>query len=139
MLHLCDLLIQEAKAFEDGALFREAQLLVDKVVEQAQTKKMIPILVDVFILQSRFALIEGNAHEAYNLLEKANELGEAKGLVALTAKVKAHQDAVKTELNQWQELAQKNAPLQERLQLANLEGYLQEAIRLREQTGTFSS
>ncbi|MFW9917860.1 MAG: tetratricopeptide repeat protein, partial [Candidatus Thorarchaeota archaeon] len=136
MLHLCDLLILEAKTFADEALFSEAQVLVDQVIEQAQTEKMIPVLIDTFILQAKFALIEGNAQEALNLLEKAYEWAHDKNLATLAAKTKAQQDIVEKELSQWQELAQKNAPLQERLELANLEEYLHKAIQLRELTST---
>jgi hypothetical protein len=91
------------------------------------------------ILQSKFALIEGNAQGAYELLEEAQKLAEDKELATLAVKASTQQDAVKAELTQWQELAQRNAPLQQRLELADLEGYLQEAIRLREQTSTIRS
>ncbi len=138
-LHLCDLLMLEAKTFGDEALFSEVQSLVNKVVEQAQTQRMIPVLIDTIILQAKFALIEGNAQEALNLLGKAYEWAKDKNLASLTAKTKAQQDIVEKELSQWQELAQKNAPLQERLELANLEEYLQKAIQLRELTSTLKS
>jgi tetratricopeptide (TPR) repeat protein len=138
-LHLCDLLILEAKTFGDEALFSEAQVLVNQVIEQAQTKKMIPVLIDTIILQAKFALIEGNAQEALNLLGKGHEWAKKRNLASLAAKTKAQQDIVEKELSQWQELAQKNAPLQERLELANLEEYLHKAIQLRELTSTLRS
>lgn len=138
-LHLCDLLLLEAKTFGEEAIFSEAQSLVNQVIDQAQTEKMIPVLIDTFILQAKFALIEGNAQEALNLLEKAHEWAKDKNLVSLAAKTKTQQDIVEKELSQWQELAQKNAPLQERLELANLEEYLQKAIQMRELTSTLRS
>ena len=44
--------------------------------------------------------------------------------------IKTHQDLLKQELTKWQELVERNVSLQKRLELADIEAYLQKALKV---------
>ncbi|MFX0122973.1 MAG: tetratricopeptide repeat protein [Candidatus Hodarchaeota archaeon] len=134
MLHLCDLLLQEVKTFEDEALLQEVLTLVKKLIELTHTWQFTPDLIMTLVLQAKLATIEGDINKALELLEQAREIAEEKKLVNLINQVKSEQTSLKNELNKWQALADRNASLQERIAFIEIEEYLQEAVKIRDLT-----
>lgn len=134
MLHLCELLLQEAKMFEDKALLQEVRTLAKKLIEFTHTWQFTPDLIKTLVLQAKFATIEGDANNALEILEQARNIAEEKKLVNLINQVKAEQTSLKKELNKWQALDDRNASLQERIAFIEVEEYLQEAIKIRDLT-----
>ena len=79
---------------------------------------------------ARFEIIEGNLQTASSLFERARKTAEEKGLGLLVDKVLVEKRQLEEELDKWQELIQRNAPLKERLEQARLEKYMKQAKTL---------
>ncbi|MFX1511195.1 MAG: tetratricopeptide repeat protein [Promethearchaeota archaeon] len=130
LLTLCELLLQEIQAFGDAELFQEVVILIGEVRELAQTWHFIPILIESLIVQSKLVLIQGDAQYALELLKQSEDLAREKGLRHVMKNIQGQQVRLKTELTKWRDLAERNAPLQERLELADLEKYMQNALKI---------
>ncbi|UCG02835.1 MAG: tetratricopeptide repeat protein [Candidatus Heimdallarchaeota archaeon] len=134
MLHLCDLLLQEVKTFEDEALLQEVLTLSKKLIKLTHTWQFTPDLIKTLVLQAKLATIEGDINSALELLEQAHEIAEEKKLINLINQVKSEQLTLKKELNKWQALVDRNASLQERIAFIEIKEYLREAIKIRDLT-----
>ena len=100
---------------DSGAVFPEQ---VSTFLQYLRVEVVVHI--DVLVLQAKLTLIEGDAGQAFKLLERARELAEQKVLVHLVGKVEEQQEELKQELKQWKQLLDRNAPLQELVKLADL-------------------
>ncbi len=134
VLNLCDLLIIELQTFGDEEIFIEVQRLIGFLFSLAKKWDSPTLMIEVFILQAKFALIDGTAKEAAMLLENALSIAEKKKLEQLAQKTKNEQETLKDQLNKWAELVEKNAPLVEKLEYAQIKEYIDEAIKLKEIT-----
>jgi tetratricopeptide (TPR) repeat protein len=132
MLHLCDLLFQEVRISGEEALFSEVEDITNYILEQAQIWRFAPDLINAFILQAKFMLISGDADQASEILSEALQIAKDRNLNHLADQVRIQQTTLKNELNRWQEFAEKNAPLRKRLAFAEVEEYLQMAIKIRD-------
>jgi tetratricopeptide (TPR) repeat protein len=130
MFHLCELLLEELKAYGNSDVFQEAKSLVHRLAEMAQDQQVYSLVVQVLLLQAKFALIEGDLIVAGEFLEQAKVTAAEKSLGLLAERVTAEQRLLEAQLDTWRQLIQRNAPLEERLQQARLTDYLQKAIRL---------
>ncbi|MFX0016822.1 MAG: tetratricopeptide repeat protein [Candidatus Hermodarchaeota archaeon] len=129
LLELCDLLAQEAKVMGDEAVYQEMKAIFGDLKTLVRGWNTAPYTIDILILEAKLALVEGDMEQAFTILERARELAEKKGLGYLTGKVQDQQEQVRKALDQWQQLLDRNAPLQERLMMAELELYIRTAIK----------
>lgn len=74
--------------------------------------------------------MDGDAQGADQLLEQAKINAEERGLDQLQIKISKEQEKLQTELEKWSELIEKNVPLKERLEQAQVEEYLREAQKI---------
>ncbi|MFX1537746.1 MAG: hypothetical protein ACFFDI_26410, partial [Promethearchaeota archaeon] len=86
---------------------------------------------DIFILQSKFALIEGDLTQAAKILDQAENLAHEKSLGLLEGKVIQEQQLLKDQHRTWQDLITSNASFHERLNQANLRDYIKLALQLK--------
>jgi tetratricopeptide (TPR) repeat protein len=134
MLTLCELLLFEIKASKDETpglrdLLQEAKTLIENLTSLAQKQPSFPLLIDAFVLQAKFALIEGDLNSATELLKRATIAAEEKKLQLLGEKVATERKRLEDQYDSWQELIQSNAPFQDRLEQARLEEYLERALK----------
>jgi hypothetical protein len=134
-LNLCELLLFELKASpdevtEENEVFQEVRSLIKTLSSFAKQKHSSLVLVDVTMLQAKFALIEGNLSTAMQLLDQAKITAEKNGLQQLHKRISREENLLKSQLSTWENLIKKNAPLQERLAQAQLEEYLLEAKKM---------
>ncbi|MFX0065077.1 MAG: tetratricopeptide repeat protein [Candidatus Hermodarchaeota archaeon] len=130
MIHLCDLLLLEAKSFGETDVWEEAKGLIQRLYAQAQDQQAFGLLVEALLLQARFAVIDGNLDLAQNHLDQARITSEEKELGLLGQKVTAEQQRFQAEFEKWRTLIQGNASLQERLDYAQLQKYLQSVQKI---------
>lgn len=130
MIHLCELYLDELKAYGDVEVFREAKTLVDKFYTLAHKERSFTIEVNVLILQAKFTMVEGDLIKSTALLKKAMDTAEKKGLGALMEKVSFEMQRLEEQVYTWHQLIQSNAPLQERLRQAQLIEYVKIATKI---------
>ncbi|MFX1587010.1 MAG: tetratricopeptide repeat protein [Promethearchaeota archaeon] len=127
-VNLCDLLLQELKFSGSEEILLEIQGLLNRISDLANNQRSITTLVILYSLQSKLALIEGNAELSNELLTKALIIAENKGLELLSKKLKAQQNQLFNQLEEWKALFIQNSKLQERIEILNLKEYVTEAI-----------
>jgi tetratricopeptide (TPR) repeat protein len=132
-INLCELLLDELKAYGEVEVFEETKALVQKLYEQAQKEHSFSLEVNALILQAKFAMIEGNLVKSTRLLNQAGLTIEEKGLGSLAEKVSFENQRLEEQVDTWHYLIQTNASLQERLKQARLSEYIRTAAKLIDQ------
>ncbi|MHA2238067.1 MAG: hypothetical protein ACXAB2_06825, partial [Candidatus Hodarchaeales archaeon] len=133
MWNLCELLILEIKISEaEEDLFQEVTKLSARLYDIAQSQNSSLVIAMALILKTKLSLVEGKVEEASNLLSTAKRITEEKKLRYLLPKVKYEQETIQSELDKWEELIQRKASIQERLQQARVENYIVDAKRIQE-------
>jgi len=127
-VNLCDLLLEELKYSGEEEILIEIQDLLNRISDVANKQRSITTLVTLYSLQSKLALIEGNAELSRKLLAKALKIAENKGLELLSKKLTAQQNQLFNQLEEWRALFIRNAKLQERIEFLNLKRYVTNAI-----------
>jgi tetratricopeptide (TPR) repeat protein len=133
MLNLCELLILELQISETPEeLLAEIIKLSDNLYDIAQSQKSPLLTVMSLILQTKLALVKGKFEEANDLLIIAKRLADEKKLISLLSKVKFEQETVQAELDKWNELIQRKASIQERMERARIASYIVDAKKIQE-------
>jgi tetratricopeptide (TPR) repeat protein len=122
MIQLCELLLVEMKSFGDPAALEEAKTLVQQLHSRSRNEPTF--FIEILLLESKFAVIEGDLQKAFKHLEEAQMITEEKQLNQLNQRVRKEHEILKKELDGWKELFERNAPLQERLERAKVEEYI---------------
>ena len=126
--NLCDLLLEELKYSGEEDILLEIQDLLKRISDAANNQRSITTLVDLYSLQAKLALIEGNAELSNELLTKALTIAENKGLELISKKLTTQQNQLFNQLEEWKVLFIKNSKLQKRIEILNLKEYVTEAI-----------
>jgi tetratricopeptide (TPR) repeat protein len=130
LLHLCELLIYELQITGDEEVFKEVKTLLTRFLDMAQAQKSVNLQVDALLLQAQLEAVEGNLQQTTELLARARTTAEKYELRILGEKAEAEQNQLENEMMKWQELLQRNAPLQERLEQARVEHYIKDAQKM---------
>jgi tetratricopeptide (TPR) repeat protein len=128
-LNLCELLIAELRSYENNEVIQELKYHLGELYEIAQEQKSFNLLVEVLVMQAKLALIEGDADRGFNLLIQAEITVADYGLHQLSSKVKDQQQDLRNKVELWNELDRRNAPIRERLDLADIDGYLEKVFK----------
>ncbi|MFX0094496.1 MAG: tetratricopeptide repeat protein [Candidatus Hodarchaeota archaeon] len=128
MIHLCDLLIIEFKAFGVPEVWEKAKNLISKLDFHAQEQQEYATISEVLLLKARFAIIEGDLQQALEYFDQARLNAEAKKMPLLVKKIDTEKKIFEEEFLKWQELIQRNTSIQERLKEVFVESYIQKAI-----------
>ncbi|MHA2370838.1 MAG: hypothetical protein ACXADX_18650 [Candidatus Hodarchaeales archaeon] len=130
MLNLCELLLDEVKAYGEEEAFQEAEKLSKRIYKVAKGRKSPFLLVEALLLQSKFSLLKGTIPEADRLLQQAHKIARANEVDGLVTKVTQEQSRLEKEVMHWKELIARAAPLHERLDQARLQDYIANAVRV---------
>jgi len=101
MLNLCDLLLADLKISGESELLKEINELVFKLRDIADTQHSYSLLVETYLLQSRFFLLETDVINARKTLFKGQLIAEEKGLQLLAMKLSREHDLLLEEEKQW--------------------------------------
>ncbi|MHA1984099.1 MAG: tetratricopeptide repeat protein [Candidatus Hodarchaeales archaeon] len=132
MLAYCDMLVAELKLYNEMEVFQEIEILMSQLLRIVQEQSSIPLEIETILLQANLALIRGEASETSQILNQALRIAEKHKLPNFIEKVKDRQFKLSGELGKWKELTERNAPLQERLELVKIQQYIAEAQKVAE-------
>ena len=134
MLNLCELLILEMKISETAEeILQEVTRISDRLYEIAQDQNSPLLTVVALILKTKLSLMHsGDFEEASFFLSEAKKIAEKKKLGTLLTKVKNEQETVQAELDKWDDLIQRKASMKERIDQAQITGWLGEAKKIQE-------
>ncbi|MFX0064808.1 MAG: hypothetical protein ACFFC7_21750, partial [Candidatus Hermodarchaeota archaeon] len=124
LLNLCDILIDELRLSGSSEVLGEVQAHVSQLFNIAKEQHSYWLLVEIYLLKSKLALLELDMQGAQRLLEQAQFTALERGLYHLLIKVLSEQDKFHSQIKQWELLIGRNAPISELLELAQLEDLL---------------
>ncbi|MFX1251045.1 MAG: tetratricopeptide repeat protein [Promethearchaeota archaeon] len=131
LLNLCDILIDELRLSGSSEVLDEVQAHVSRLLNIAKEQHSYWLLVEIYLLKSKLALLELNMQDAQRFLEQAQFTALERGLHHLLIKVLSEQDKFHSQMNQWEFLISQNAPISELLELAQLEKLLMRVAQKR--------
>ncbi|MFX0116236.1 MAG: tetratricopeptide repeat protein [Candidatus Hodarchaeota archaeon] len=129
IVNLCELLLDELKAYGEETVLLEAQTLAGRLYDLAQEQSSFSVVVNALILQAKLALVAGNLATAVQLLEQAHLMADEKGLGLLADRVKVERQQLEAQYDTWNRLIRDNASFKERLDHTRLIDYLKTAQR----------
>ena len=129
-VNLCEILIYELSFNEDSETFEEAKMLVNSILKIAQQQNSITLLIEGFIIKSKFAILEGDTHLANHLLIQAKINAEERGLGNQIRKISEEQEALELLIEKWVEMSQQSISISEKIQESRLLDYIRELHKL---------
>ncbi len=128
--HLCELFLENLRISENFKILDEIKDLILRISLIAKNQKSHSVMVNLYLLQTKLALVEGDLAAGAHYLEQAEQTTKEKGLGRLSLKVKEEQKSFENQYDIWQDLIQSNASIQERLEQVQFENYLQDVKRM---------
>ncbi len=120
IIHLCDLLLMEFQESNNLKILDEIQPLVIKLKEVTKKRNSMSRLAQTNLLLAQLALIKMNMGEARHCLVKAQQIAEKHGLNLLAYKISFEHDKLLQQLDKWEKIKKKKAPMKERIELTSI-------------------
>jgi len=128
---LCELLLVELKISNDINIIGELKPLIEKLINMAQTNGFYYYLIEAYILHGKLALIMFDIKSARRYLMQARRMAENCGYIGFADEIAGLHEDLMERLDTWEQLEKTNAPLSERMELAQLEDHLKGKFRSR--------
>ena len=130
MMNLCELRLDELKAYGEPSVLEEAKTLVTKLYASAQNQQSFSSVVRALSLQTKLTLIEGNLPLAVKLLNQALLTAEENNLGLLSKQVTAEIQQLEEQSDTWKQFIETNAPYEKRIEYARVTEYLESAKKM---------
>ncbi len=124
LIYLCEFYLEELNLFEDTEVFKEINPLISELYKISEENRMYGNLAEAKLLQAKVALIQMNFEEAQRLLTQAQRVAELYGITNTAQKISNEHDNYLEKLSEWKSLKERDAPMSERLKLAEVDGVL---------------
>ncbi|MCE7735296.1 MAG: tetratricopeptide repeat protein [Candidatus Heimdallarchaeota archaeon] len=129
LLNLCEMLLNELKIYGNEDILPELQNYADRLLQIAIEQSSSLIHVEAHLIQSKIALLEYDIDGARKLLTEAQLISEVKGLQRLAIRISIDHDALLSSIDRWNKLIVDEAPLEDRLELANFEHVMKNLVK----------
>lgn len=130
MFNLCEILIFEYKSTSDKEIMNEILLMSQRLYKTGYEKHAYPTIVKALLLQGKLFLIDGDLKKVEDLLDEAKKIAEEKCLGNLLNDVVKEKKQVNAEIEKWNYLLSRNAPVQDRIKQAALDEYVRDALQI---------
>ncbi|MHA1947480.1 MAG: tetratricopeptide repeat protein [Candidatus Hodarchaeales archaeon] len=125
LLHLCELLIFEAKASGEVEIWEETKIYIHQFYDQVKQSDNYAFISEALLLNAKIAMIEGELQQAIDFLDQAKLSATKYKVLSLSKKVDEERNRLKADFERWNELIRNNASLQKRFSQAQIEEYIQ--------------
>jgi tetratricopeptide (TPR) repeat protein len=123
---LTEILLLEYKIFNNVDILEDIDKITKNAFELTRTKGSMILLVEVQLLQAKIYIISGRLEEAEELLLETQETAKKLKFNLILKKIVKEYSHFKEQLDKWKELIETNASGSKRLELAEINSYLQE-------------
>ncbi|MFX1536643.1 MAG: tetratricopeptide repeat protein [Promethearchaeota archaeon] len=131
MLHLSELLLLELKTTGNIEALQEVKSLIRRILDIAKHQYSPLLLIETYLLYSKLAVLDLDLEAAQRFLHQAKLAAETRGLQRLVLKLLGEQESLKKQINIWQILIERGAPIQERLEVLQLDNQILRMVRQR--------
>jgi tetratricopeptide (TPR) repeat protein len=129
LVSYCEFLLEELKDYEDPDILGELNPLITRLLRISETQHSYLYLANTKLLQAKLALIQLDFEGAKILFTQAQRIAEEHGLSLLSMKISIEHDELLDQLNMWERIREKNAPLSERVKLASFDSVIDDMQR----------
>ncbi|MFW9939694.1 MAG: hypothetical protein ACFFFT_01540 [Candidatus Thorarchaeota archaeon] len=123
--YLCEFYLEELQLFNDPEILEEINPLITKLLEFSEEQNSYWILAETKLLQAKLALIQMDFDATKKLLTQSQLIAELHGLKLTAQKISSEHDNLLVQIKSWEELKERDAPIEERLKLASFEGVIE--------------
>ncbi len=113
--HLLELLILELKFYGEIEVLEEIISLINKIHHLAEKEHMFSVKVEMVVLRSKLALIQGKVEKAEKLLTEAGEIAEVYGLPRLRHQIDIEQKLLMLDRDEYLEFLDKKPSMGEKI------------------------
>ncbi|MHA2298603.1 MAG: tetratricopeptide repeat protein [Candidatus Hodarchaeales archaeon] len=131
ILNLCELLLDEFRAFKDEEVFQEVKELSNKLLQIAKDQNSYSLLGETYLLQAKLALLDLDLEQAQKLLIQAKQTAEGKGLHKLAQIISVEYDLLEEQMTMWEKLMEKDLSKGEMLEVTQFEDLLERLLSKR--------
>ncbi len=124
----CDLLLEQLRSVDNAELLEKTKRITRKIYDLAKSKESNTLLVNVLLLEAKFAILEMNLDHAYDLLDQAKTIAEKKNMVYHLLQIRNLKSIIENELEEVEIKIRKNLRLKERLDMMTYQDFLDLAI-----------
>lgn len=128
---ICELLILDLGISSNEDIIAELKDLLHQLLDSAEAHDNIPLLAEVYWLQSKLALLELDVKRARQLLARAQSIAEKRDLRILAKTISSEYDSLLGQLTQLDDFIDTEASMRERLDPSHLEDLVVGMIRKR--------
>ena len=131
LLQICDLLLIELCNSNDLEVLDEIQPYINQLLDIAEHQSSYKLLAETYLLQSKLSLITLDIKKARRFLTQAQQIAERFGLSRLKTLVSNEHNRLLKQSSMWEKLKESNAPLTERMELAQVSEQMDQMMRNR--------
>jgi tetratricopeptide (TPR) repeat protein len=121
ILEICDFLLKELQLTNNPAILDEIESYIGLLLKNSNLQNSYSLRAETMLLQAKLALINIQLEEARKLLFQAQIVAEDHDLFLLARKISSEHDNLLAQSDLWQDFKSKNAPLSERVRLAEVD------------------
>ncbi|MFX0075019.1 MAG: tetratricopeptide repeat protein [Candidatus Hermodarchaeota archaeon] len=115
LLHLCDIFLLELQTYNNEEVLSEINLLINRLLDFAESQKSFRLIAETNLLQAKLALIQMNLGDARQLFTKAERIADEHGLHLLARTISNEHDKLLAQLDKWKNFSKNEAPVSERI------------------------
>ena len=129
MIHLCDLQLMELKISEEENTLQKAKNLTERLRKIAEEQASHPLFVETLLLQSKLAIVASEFGQADELMKKAKQIADEKGLLRLSKIVEGEIQLLQHQKHKWETILKASPSKQEMVELTNLNELLEKMVQ----------
>ena len=129
--NLFNLYLLEWKISEDITTLDEIYQIFNKIQELAKNQSVIPLEVELHLLRALLTLVQGNLSQAELYITEAIEIAKKHEFTHLISKSLDLKAKIQSQVKEWKDLLDKNAPIAHLLEKTEIEDYLKSAMRIK--------
>ena len=131
LLNLCDLLIKELQITGYIEILDELQNYIDELLSIVEKRQSYLYIAETYLLQARISLLSFNLKESRRYFTQAQQIAEQWRLTQLSLKIAKEKEEFLRQMKKWENYKEKNVPLNERLELAQLDKQIERMLHNR--------
>ncbi|MFX1250094.1 MAG: tetratricopeptide repeat protein [Promethearchaeota archaeon] len=131
ILTLCQLFLDDLKTSNTQKTLDNIKNQISNLLKIAEQQHLPWLLTEIYLLKSKFQLIEQNVQAARILLTQSQTLAQEKALDKLAMRISREHDSLLEQLSNWEELFERNASLAVRAELAQITELIVQMIQMR--------
>ncbi|MHA2126551.1 MAG: tetratricopeptide repeat protein [Promethearchaeota archaeon] len=125
LVNLCEFYLEELQLFNEPELIEELNPLIGRLLKFSEEQNSYAVLAETKLLQAKVALIQMDFDSTKKFLTESQRIAELHGLNLIAQKISSEHDNLLDQIKTWEDLKERDAPIEERLKLASVDGVIE--------------